>query len=178
MTEKYLDNPSDDTDDYSGTWHPRGETRYTVLNNNNVVFEVDKSWSNVRYYADTSLRKGLYTLYIYGDSYIDDLALLTVELEYKPLNPEGSYVSVAKVSDTTTRDNNDQLYSSLFAVGNGTSETDRKNAFEVYDDGHAEVQTQGATENSVVTNAKFKFYESEDDIPNDLPVGTIVFIME
>lgn len=36
-----------------------------------------------------------------------------------------------------------------FEVGNGTSDTDRKNAFEVYKDGHAEVQKQGTTDNSV-----------------------------
>jgi len=38
----------------------------------------------------------------------------------------------------------------LLEVGNGTSEENRSNAFEAYKDGHAEVQKQGETENSVV----------------------------
>lgn len=36
-------------------------------------------------------------------------------------------------------------------VGNGTSASNRKNAFEVYKDGHAEVQTMGTTNKSVAT---------------------------
>ena len=39
----------------------------------------------------------------------------------------------------------------LFIVGNGVSDTTRSNAFVVYKDGHAEVQTMGATNNSVAT---------------------------
>lgn len=38
----------------------------------------------------------------------------------------------------------------LFQVGNGTSTSSRKTAFNVFSDGHAEVQTQGTTNNSVV----------------------------
>lgn len=38
----------------------------------------------------------------------------------------------------------------LFQVGNGTSTSNRKTAFNVFTDGHAEVQTQGTTNNSVV----------------------------
>ncbi len=38
----------------------------------------------------------------------------------------------------------------LFQVGNGTSTSSRKTAFNVFTDGHAEVQTQGTTNNSVV----------------------------
>lgn len=40
---------------------------------------------------------------------------------------------------------------SVFTVGNGTADNDRKNAFNVFLDGHAEVQTVGETENSVAT---------------------------
>lgn len=47
-----------------------------------------------------------------------------------------------------------ELSKALFIVGNGTSDTNRSNAFEVYSDGHAEVQTQGTTDNSV---AQVKF---------------------
>ena len=39
----------------------------------------------------------------------------------------------------------------LHSVGNGTSDTNRSNALAVYSDGHAEVQTMGDTDNSVVT---------------------------
>lgn len=42
----------------------------------------------------------------------------------------------------------------LFQIGNGGSDNSRSNAFEVYNDGHAEVQTQGTTDNSVV-NKKY-----------------------
>lgn len=39
----------------------------------------------------------------------------------------------------------------IFLVGNGTSDTRRSNAFEIYQDGHAEIQTVGSANNSVVT---------------------------
>lgn len=39
----------------------------------------------------------------------------------------------------------------LLEVGNGTAENARKNAFEVYKDGHAEISLMGSTTNSVVT---------------------------
>ncbi len=53
----------------------------------------------------------------------------------------------------------------LFQVGNGTSTSSRKTAFNVFADGHAEVQTQGTTSNSVVI-------KSELDKKQDL-IGTI-----
>lgn len=53
----------------------------------------------------------------------------------------------------------------LFQVGNGTSTSSRKTAFNVFADGHAEVQTQGTTSNSVVV-------KSELDKKQDL-IGTI-----
>ena len=37
-----------------------------------------------------------------------------------------------------------------FAVGIGSSDSDRKNAFTVYTKGHAELQTQGETDNSII----------------------------
>ncbi len=46
---------------------------------------------------------------------------------------------------------NEPNSNSYFAVGNGNSESDRKNAFEVFKDGRAEIQTQGTTDNSVAT---------------------------
>lgn len=42
----------------------------------------------------------------------------------------------------------------LFMVGNGTSKNARNNAFEVYRDGHATVQTMGMTDNSVVIKSE------------------------
>ena len=39
----------------------------------------------------------------------------------------------------------------LLEVGNGTSEENRSNAFEVYKDGHAEVKKMGDTDTSVAT---------------------------
>lgn len=52
----------------------------------------------------------------------------------------------------------------LFEVGNGTSTANskRSNAFEVYSDGHAELQTQGTTDNSI-TQKKYV-----DDIKQEL----------
>ncbi len=61
---------------------------------------------------------------------------------------------------------------SVFTVGNGTSDTDRKNAFNVFADGHAEVQTMGETDNSVATKqyvdselATFDFIKVVDVLP-------------
>lgn len=41
----------------------------------------------------------------------------------------------------------------LFVIGNGTDDAARSNAFEVYHDGHAKIQKQGETEDSVATKA-------------------------
>lgn len=51
---------------------------------------------------------------------------------------------------------NSNKTNTLLEVGNGTSEQDRSNAFEVYNDGHAEVQTQGSTDNSVVIKSELE----------------------
>ena len=39
----------------------------------------------------------------------------------------------------------------IFEVGNGANDSNRSNAFEVYDDGHAEVKIMGTTDNSITT---------------------------
>lgn len=59
----------------------------------------------------------------------------------------------------------------LVEVGNGTGKIDeetglenRANAFEVYEDGHAEVQVQGTTDNSVVINKTLKNYATKKDL--------------
>lgn len=51
----------------------------------------------------------------------------------------------------------------LLMVGNGTSESNRNNAFEVLEDGHAEIQTMGSTDNSVATKAYVDAYHANFD---------------
>lgn len=55
---------------------------------------------------------------------------------------------IGKYAKTYDDPNDTEIPYEYFAVGNGDSNT-RKNAFTVYRDGHAEVQTQGTTDNSV-----------------------------
>lgn len=73
------------------------------------------------------------------------------------------------VCGSYNKDNDDAIH----IVGNGTDENNRSNAFEVYADGHAEVQTMGDTDNSVATkeyvdnkvvNAGGETYELIEDI--------------
>lgn len=54
------------------------------------------------------------------------------------------------VQTVVGRHNNNKS-DTLFEVGNGSDQNNRSNAFEVYSDGHAEVQTIGNTDNSIVT---------------------------
>lgn len=63
----------------------------------------------------------------------------------------------------------------LFTIGNGTSDTARKNAFEVFADGHAELQTVGTEDNSVVTKdyVDGKFRISVNEPTGNIPDGTI-----
>lgn len=56
---------------------------------------------------------------------------------------------IGKYAKTYDDPNDIEIPYEYFAVGNGDSST-RKNAFTVYRDGHAEVQTMGTTNNSVV----------------------------
>ena len=65
----------------------------------------------------------------------------------------------------------------LFQVGNGTSTSSRKTAFNVFTDGHAEVQTQGSTDNSVVIKHRLdEALQGKQDAINhntNLTVGSI-----
>lgn len=64
----------------------------------------------------------------------------------------GNRGTIAKKDNSTALGQyNAPNYTDIFQIGNGTSDTDRKNAFVVNMDGHAEVQVQGQTPNSVVT---------------------------
>lgn len=71
---------------------------------------------------------------------------------------------------------NESVSNALFIVGNG-SDNSRSSAFEVYNDGHAEVQTQGTTNNSVVikTYVDTETAKKQDKITNttDLTVKSI-----
>ena len=68
---------------------------------------------------------------------------------------------------------NDNKTDTLFEVGNGTAEK-RSNAFEVYKDGHVEVQTPGKTDNSVIIKSTFDsaIKKLNDDFSD---LGTQVF---
>jgi hypothetical protein len=74
----------------------------------------------------------------------------TQNLFIRPMNSESG-----AISDTTpfiiTSLKIVEVVPLLYSVGNGTKEENRSNAFAIYQDGHAEVQTMGATDNSVVT---------------------------
>ena len=61
----------------------------------------------------------------------------------------------------------------LLMVGNGESDSERKNAFEVYLDGHAEVQTAGTTDKSVVRRAELNFYATTNPITGESTGSTI-----
>lgn len=54
-------------------------------------------------------------------------------------------------SQTAMGKYNSNKADTLLEVGNGAGDGARSNAFEVYDDGHAEVKTMGATDNSLTT---------------------------
>ncbi len=74
---------------------------------------------------------------------------------------------------------NDNKTDTLFEIGNGTSDTDRKNAFEVYEDGHAEVQTMGESGNSIATRAfalGLIAFGTEDIDSADIPDGAVLYI--
>ncbi len=62
----------------------------------------------------------------------------------------GYFTRALQRSQFVVGEYNSPKSNTLFEVGNGKSDIDRKNAFEVYKDGHAEVQIQGTTDNSVV----------------------------
>lgn len=64
------------------------------------------------------------------------------------------YTIAGYVNQTAMGKYNSNKSNTLLEIGNGTSEQDRSNAFEVYNDGHAEVQTQGNTDNSVVIKSE------------------------
>ncbi len=72
---------------------------------------------------------------------------------------------------------------SVFTVGVGTSDSERKNAFNVYADGHAEVSAVGDSDNSVATKqyvdnelATFDFIKVVDALPTTALVNKIYLV--
>lgn len=61
----------------------------------------------------------------------------------------------------------------LLMVGNGGSDSERKNAFEVYLDGHAEVQAAGTTDKSVVRRADLNICATTDSTGSTFQKDTI-----
>lgn len=66
---------------------------------------------------------------------------------------------------------NDENKSALFIVGNGTSNTNRKNGFVVREEGYAEVESTGPTDNSVVTKAYVDNRTPQIVVSNTQPTG-------
>lgn len=64
----------------------------------------------------------------------------------------GFYTITGAVSQAVYGEYNIGKENTLFEIGNGSSSA-RNNAFEVYKDGHVEIQTQGETDNSVTTRS-------------------------
>lgn len=85
-----------------------------------------------------------------------------VEANHAGSHAEGAYTKTGKDYQHVSGLYNIGKENTLFEVGNGNASV-RKNAFEVYSDGHAEVQTQGTTEKSV---AQVKFVQ--DYVENEL----------
>lgn len=67
---------------------------------------------------------------------------------------------------------NNNKIGTLFEIGNGASNSNRSNSFEVYTDGHAELQTQGTTPNSVVINSELD--RAIEEVKNNPDVRDIV----
>jgi hypothetical protein len=64
---------------------------------------------------------------------------------------QNDHTLAAYANQTAMGKYNSNKTNTLLEVGNGTGDEARSNAFEVYDDGHAEVKTMGSTDNSLTT---------------------------
>ena len=65
----------------------------------------------------------------------------------------GYYTTAAYEAQTVIGRYNNNKENTLLEVGNGTSDSQKSNAFAVYTDGHAEVALMGTTDKSVVTKS-------------------------
>lgn len=81
---------------------------------------------------------------------------------------------IGKYAKTYDDPNDTKIPYEYFAIGNGDSST-RKNAFTVYRDGHAEVQKQGTTNNSVVIKKTLdtELDKKQDDLRLTFESGAI-----
>ena len=142
LTNEYFKDVGKDTNE-SRCWNFRhGSNKPTVETtvNDYILLRDDvtsASSSSGLYYKDEdkNLEIGTYVLAIQGFGAIEDLP--TVEVLYNNTDIMGEY----------TRD----MVSGILTIGNGTEKNVRGNAFEVYNDGHAEIQTMGDSYNSVAT---------------------------
>ena len=66
---------------------------------------------------------------------------------------------------------NNNKSNTLLEIGNGTPSSTRSNAFEVYKDGHAEVQTMGTTDNSVVIKSALDTKQGKIGTLSNTPNG-------
>lgn len=64
----------------------------------------------------------------------------------------GISTNANQVAQTAIGKFNNNKETTLFEIGNGIDDANRSNAFEVYNDGHGELQTQGTSDNSIVIN--------------------------
>lgn len=127
------------TVNYNGVWNKRGSLTTNQLANGYVICGGElPAWARVEYFKnEITLKAGDYVLSIQGTGNID--ALPSVRIQH------GDIVFSDYISDDVI------IEDMLLSIGNGTDKNNRSNAFEVYADGHAEVQTMGDTDNSVAT---------------------------
>ena len=160
---------------YTGIWNRRSDPSYVISDEGYVIFTdniAQKPWSAIRYYQnEVELKAGNYVCSIQGFDDIELMPTMEVQLEGTVISANGIYETI----------------DSLFSVGNGSalSTINRSNAFDVYEDGHAELQTMGNTDKSVATkkyvdeSLNFKEINSNDLHygNDDLNSGTYIMIL-
>ena len=132
----------------NGSWTKKGTVTTDARNDGYIVFDnvAKNSWARVEYtQTGMVLEPGTYTLSVMyyvlnGDiqSLVDqNIFVMRVNFAGVNISSNGTYEEIK----------------TLFNVGNANNDSNRSNAFEVYADGHAEIQTVGNTDNSVVTKS-------------------------
>lgn len=130
----------------NGSWTKKGTVTTDTRNDGYIVFDnvAKNSWARTEYtQTGVTLEPGTYTLSVMyyvlnGDaqSLLDqDMLVMKVNFAGSSISSNGTYEEVE----------------SLFTIGNAGNDSKRSNAFEVYADGHTEIQAVGDTDNSVVT---------------------------
>lgn len=92
-------------------------------------------------------------------------------------NAIGKSLKTGAGYQTVTGKYNDPKSYTVFEVGAGTSNTDRRNGFEVHTDGHAEVFAQGNTKKSVVQKQYVDGIQQsiKDSLENEFGINTPIF---